>query len=121
MTQELAARISALTGFLGVSLGAFGAHGLSKILNEHGTLAIWQTGVLYHLIHAVALFILSSREPFRSWSWWCFLLGIVIFSGSLYVLAVTNMRWLGAITPFGGVAFLAGWLCLVIKPFTGKR
>ena len=109
MTSTLATRIAALVGFLAVALGAFGAHGLKDTLTEYGTTAIWEKAVFYHFIHAVMLFVLAQRQPVRSGPWLCFLTGIAIFSGSLYLLAVTNLKWLGAITPFGGVSFLAGW------------
>jgi len=104
---------------LAVALGAFGAHGLKDILARNGTAAIWEKAVFYHFVHAVMLFILAGRTPIQSAPWLSFLIGIVLFSGSLYLLALTNVRWLGAITPFGGASFLVGWLCLVIRP-TGK-
>ncbi|HMP84514.1 MAG TPA: DUF423 domain-containing protein [Verrucomicrobiota bacterium] len=109
MTSTLVIRIAALTGFLAVALGAFGAHGLKDILTQHGTTEIWEKAVFYHFVHAVMLFLLAQQQPMRSGPWLCFLAGILIFSGSLYVLAVSNARWLGAITPFGGVSLLAGW------------
>jgi len=114
MTNTLALRIAALMGLLAVALGAFGTHGLKDILAHNETAAIWEKAVFYHFIHAVMLFILAGRAPLRAGPWFCFLAGILIFSGSLYVLAVTNLRWLGAITPLGGVAFLIGWACLAI-------
>jgi uncharacterized membrane protein YgdD (TMEM256/DUF423 family) len=110
----MAVRVAALMGFLGVALGAFGAHGLKDILTRHETLATWQTAVFYHLIHAVMLFILARQRPVPTGPWLSFFIGILIFSGSLYVLAITNMKWLGAITPFGGISFLAGWLWLML-------
>lgn len=112
MTKTLFVRVAALFGFLAVALGAFGAHGLEKILAENKTTGIWQTAVFYHFIHTVMLYVVAQREPVRTGPWICFLVGILIFSGSLYVLAVTNLRWLGAITPFGGVSFLIGWMWL---------
>ena len=107
-----ATRVAAILGFLGVSLGAFGAHNLKGILESHATTAIWQTAVLYHLVHAVAALWASEKRPAVVWVWTA---GIVVFSGTLYLLAVTNMRWLGAITPIGGVLFLIGWLMIVLK------
>lgn len=101
-----ATRTAAILGFLGVALGAFGAHGLETLLEAHATTAIWQTAVLYHLVHAVAALWASEKRPAVVWIWAA---GVVIFSGSLYLLAVTNIRWLGAITPFGGILFLIGW------------
>ena len=115
-----AARIAAVFGLLGVVLGAFGAHGLKTILETNKTTAIWEKAVFYHFIHAVMLFILTDRKPFPAFAWWSFLAGIVIFSGSLYLLAVTNELWLGAITPFGGAAFLAGWTCLILSGGLGN-
>jgi uncharacterized membrane protein YgdD (TMEM256/DUF423 family) len=112
MSGTAATRIAAATGFLAVALGAFGAHGLKDILAQNGTAAIWEKAVFYHFIHAVMLFLLAGRKPFAAFAWWCFLAGIVIFSGSLYLLAVTDVRWLGAVTPIGGAGFLAGWTCL---------
>jgi len=101
--------MAAATGFLAVILGAFGAHGLKELLTQLGTTAIWEKAVFYHLIHAVMLFFLAERKPWRALAWWSFFAGIVCFSGSLYLLAVTNMRWLGVVTPLGGVSFLVGW------------
>jgi len=115
-TNPLALRLAALAGLLAVVLGAFGAHGLKDVLARNGTAAIWDKAVLYHFIHAVMLFILAGRSPFKAGPYFSFLAGIVLFSGSLYLLALTNLRWLGAITPFGGVSFIAGWMCLLICP-----
>jgi uncharacterized membrane protein YgdD (TMEM256/DUF423 family) len=112
MTNVLAIRIAAIMGLLAVALGAFGAHGLKEILAQHSTTAIWEKAVLYHFIHTVMLFLLALRRPVPSGPWLSFLAGIVIFSGSLYLLAVSNVKWLGAITPLGGLSFLAGWLWL---------
>lgn len=103
-------------GFSAVALGAFGAHGLKSVLTQNGTAAIWEKAVFYHFIHTVMLFILANRPPLRLGPWVSFLAGILIFSGSLYLLAVTNLKWLGAITPIGGLSFLTGWLWLIIAP-----
>ena len=111
-------RIAATMGFIAVILGAFGAHGLKTLLAQNETTAIWEKAVFYHFIHAVMLFVLAERKPFPALAWWSFLTGIVIFSGSLYLLAVTNVRWLGAVTPIGGLAFLLGWARLI---FPGDR
>jgi uncharacterized membrane protein YgdD (TMEM256/DUF423 family) len=105
-----ATKAAAVTGFLGVSLGAFGAHGLKDVLTANDTNAIWQTAVLYHLVHAVAALWASEKHPLTVWIW---LGGIGIFSGSLYLLAITDVRWLGAITPLGGLLLLAGWALLL--------
>lgn len=112
MNSRAALTISAIMGFLAVALGAFGAHGLEPILLANNRVANWNTASHYHLIHAVGLLALALHAPLRVWAWRCWVGGIVIFSGSLYVLALTNMKWLGAITPIGGVLLLAGWLAL---------
>ena len=116
MTNSVALRIAALLGLLAVALGAFGAHAFKTILTQNNTAAIWEKAVFYHFIHAVVLFVLAGRTPLRCGPWWSFLMGILLFSGSLYLLAFTNLRWLGAITPFGGISFIVGWLWLVLAP-----
>ena len=105
----------ALLAGLSVAAGAFGAHALRNRLGAND-LAIWETAARYQTYHALALLLtarlLSRRTtPFRKAACWLFCGGIVLFSGSLYVLAVTGQRWAGAITPLGGVALLAGWAC----------
>ncbi len=105
--------IGAVNGFLAVAFGAFAAHGLKGILSE-GLLAVFQTGVDYQAMHAAALLvvgILGGRAPHPrlTLAGWAFATGILLFSGSLYLLALTDARWLGAVTPFGGTAFLVGW------------
>ena len=115
MNSTLALRIAAIFGFLAVALGAFGAHGLKATLDLNGTLAIWQTAALYHLVHAVVLLVLAQRDTPPRVSVLLFAAGIVVFSGSLYLLAVTNVKWLGAITPLGGLSLLAGWLSLAFR------
>ena len=112
MNSQTALRLSAITGFLAVALGAFGAHGLHDVLEKNGRLATWETAVLYHLTHAVVLLLIATLRPLRIAAWWLMLAGVIIFSGTLYILALTNMKWLGAITPIGGVCLLAGWLAL---------
>ncbi|MHC1763025.1 MAG: DUF423 domain-containing protein [Verrucomicrobiia bacterium] len=114
MNNVLALRIAAVAGMLAVALGAFGAHALSDTLARNGTSEIWQTAVFYHFIHALALTFLTVRQRLVIGPWTCFLVGIAVFSGSLYVLALTNQRWLGAITPIGGVSFIAGWIWMAI-------
>ena len=115
MNSTVAIRITATMGFLAMALGAFGAHGLKELLAQNGTAAIWEKAVFYHFIHAVMLFVLADRKPFPAVAWMSFITGIFFFSGSLYVLAVTNVIWLGAITPIGGVSFLFGWGWLIFK------
>ncbi|HEY5707362.1 MAG TPA: DUF423 domain-containing protein [Terrimicrobiaceae bacterium] len=111
--MQLATQIAGVLGFLGVALGAFGAHQLATLLAANQTSSIWQTAVLYHLVHAVAALWAGDRNATVVWIWAA---GVLVFSGSLYLLAVTNIRWLGAITPIGGLLFLGGWLLVVIKP-----
>ena len=115
MTSSTATRMAAAGGFLAVMLGAFGAHGLKPLLAQNHTTLIWEKAVFYHFIHTVMLFVLAERKPFPAVAWWSFWVGIIAFSGSLYLLAVADCRWLGAITPFGGIAFLVGWGCLIFK------
>ena len=109
-------RIAAVLCFLAVALGAFGAHSLRSSLELHGMLDVWNKAVLYHFIHAIALLVLALYGTVNRGAWWLLLAGIVLFSGSLYVMALTNLRWLGAITPLGGLCFLAGWAWLIITP-----
>lgn len=111
--------LGSINAFLAVALGAFGAHGLEGRLSEK-MLETWKTGVTYQMFHAAGLFavaLLSEKLPqsnLLNWSGWLMLIGIVLFSGSLYVLSTSGIKLLGAITPFGGVAFLAAWLLLGI-------
>lgn len=121
MNNVLATRIAAVMGLLAVALGAFGAHALSETLARHGTDAAWQTATFYHFVHAVMLFVVAGRLPLPRGPWYCFLTGILVFSGSLYLLALTNQRWLGAITPIGGVSFIAGWLWLALAGTTSAK
>ena len=106
--------LASLNGFLAVSIGAFAAHALRDRLAQE-MLNTFQTGVQYHMYHALALFgvgVLSLHFPNSALiraAGYLFVLGIILFSGSLYTLSVTGVRWLGAITPLGGVAFLAAW------------
>ena len=102
-------------GFLAVALGAFGAHGLAGLLEQNGRLETWETASFYHLTHAITLCVIGWRAPFVRGAWWCFLIGTLIFSGSLYTLSLTNIGVLGAITPIGGVALLVGWAWLAFS------
>ena len=112
MKSQTAFRIAAVIGFLAVALGAFGAHGLQELLEKNGRVETWKTAVLYHLAHAIVLLLIATLRPLRIAAWWLMLAGIGIFSGTLYILALTNVKWLGAITPLGGLCLLAGWLAL---------
>ncbi|SFB03302.1 MULTISPECIES: DUF423 domain-containing protein [unclassified Bacillus (in: firmicutes)] len=111
--------LGALNAFLAVALGAFGAHGLEGKL-EPKYLEIWKTGVTYQMFHATGLLIVAvllgklPANTLLSWSGWLMFVGIILFSGSLYVLSVTKISILGAITPLGGVAFLTAWVLLII-------
>jgi uncharacterized membrane protein YgdD (TMEM256/DUF423 family) len=111
-------RLAATLCFIAVALGAFGAHALRPIIQGHGMLDVWNKAVLYHFLHAIALLVLAVQGATNRGAWWLLFTGIFIFSGSLYVMAlIPQMRdWLGAITPVGGLCFLAGWLWLVISP-----
>jgi uncharacterized membrane protein YgdD (TMEM256/DUF423 family) len=117
-------KVAAILGFLGVGFGAFGAHGLKDRLDALGTTATFQTAVHYHMYHALALLALGAMAgPWRMGkagevAGSAFLIGVILFSGSLYLLAVTGVRRLGMITPFGGVAMLVGWLALAVGAST---
>ena len=115
MTSATAFRISAAFGFLAVALGAFGAHGLKDLFTRNDTLAVWQTAALYHLVHSAVMLAVASREPLRALAWRLFAAGIVVFSGSLYALALSNVKVFAYATPVGGVCLLAGWLALMFK------
>ena len=111
--------LGCINAMLVVLIGAFGAHGLKARLTVEN-MAVFQTGVQYHFYHAVGLILLGliasqiPVTPYLRWSGWLMLVGIVLFSGSLYALSITNIRWLGMITPFGGMAFILAWLMLTI-------
>ncbi len=110
--------IGAVAGFLGVGLGAFGAHGLRARISPE-MLAVFETGVRYQMYHALALVLVAAVMPrvssgLATAAGWSFVAGILLFSGSLYALALTGVPRLGAITPLGGLAFLVGWACLAI-------
>jgi uncharacterized membrane protein YgdD (TMEM256/DUF423 family) len=115
ISNTLAVRITAALGFLAVALGAFGAHGLKDLLTQNQTTAIWEKAVFYHFVHVIVMFVFAGRPPLVRGAWISFLLGILIFSGSLYVLAITGQKWLGAITPLGGIGFLVGWVWLGLR------
>jgi len=110
--------LGAVAAFLAVTLGAFGAHGLRARLSPE-MMAVFQTGVQYHMYHALALILVAGiLGHLTGWlirmAGWCFVGGIVLFSGSLYALAMTGVTVLGAITPIGGLLFLIGWACLAL-------
>jgi uncharacterized membrane protein YgdD (TMEM256/DUF423 family) len=111
--------LGAILGFISVAAGAFGAHALrGRLTPDH--LGIFETAARYQMYHALALLavawtITRGGGSTAQWAGWLFVIGTVLFSGSLYLLALTGIRWLGAITPLGGVAFLTGWLCLALS------
>jgi uncharacterized membrane protein YgdD (TMEM256/DUF423 family) len=113
--------LGAAVGFVGVLLGAFGAHALGGRLDERH-LAWWQTGVLYQLLHAAPLVGVGLLPAGRSAAvaGWAFGLGVLVFSGSLYGLALGGPAWLGAVTPFGGVGLLLGWLALGLAGWANR-
>ncbi len=106
---------------LSVLLGAFGAHTLKGRLSKE-MLDIFEVAVRYQMYHGIGLIVVAWafsqwQSNYISAAGWCFIIGILIFSGSLYILSLTGLRWLGAITPIGGLAFIAGWGCLIIAAF----
>jgi uncharacterized membrane protein YgdD (TMEM256/DUF423 family) len=110
--------LGALSAFIAVAAGAFGAHSLRSRLDP-GALAVFETGARYQMYHALGLLAVAWAAARWPGSWperagWLFVAGTVLFSGSLYALALTGIRWLGAITPLGGVAYLLGWICLAL-------
>lgn len=109
-------RIAAALCFLAVALGAFGAHWMKPTLEVNNLVDVWNKAVLYHFIHAIALFALALFGSTNRGAWWLLFAGIITFSGSLYAMGFTNVRSLGAITPIGGLCFLAGWAWLVVSP-----
>ena len=115
--------LGALSGFIGVALGAFAAHGLKSRLTPE-LLATFEIGVRYQMVHALALLAVGwalTRWPgaVLSAGGWLFVAGTLLFSGSLYLLSLTGEKWLGAVAPAGGLAFLAGWLCLAWGAWRG--
>jgi len=125
MPARLFLMAAACSGFLAVALGAFGAHGLRGLLSEY-LMGVYQTGVQYQFYHTLALLavaLLAGRTCSRCLivAGWSFLVGILLFSGSLYVLAFTGIHWLGAVTPLGGLAFLIGWASLACVAFKLSR
>ncbi|SEJ36128.1 Uncharacterized membrane protein YgdD, TMEM256/DUF423 family [Cyclobacterium xiamenense] len=120
-------QVAAISGALAVIFGAFGAHALEPLLTETGRLDTYQTAVSYHFYHSLALLlvgILYQNNPQMArlkLSAWFFLVGILVFSGSLYLLCLSQLTWLGAITPLGGVGFIAGWVFLFLSFLKGNQ
>ncbi len=119
MTKSTLIQIAGVLGFIAIGLGAMGAHALEGRLLSAGYLDEWKTAAQYHLLHSLALLAVAaipragSRTPVCYWLW---LVGTIIFSGTLYTICLTGISKLGMITPIGGLALMAGWLSLVIKP-----
>ncbi|OEH93253.1 DUF423 domain-containing protein [Bacillus solimangrovi] len=114
--------LGSVNAFLSVALGAFGAHGLEGKLSER-MITIWEKGVNYQMFHSIGLFVVAlasskiTNSALMTWSGWLMFVGIILFSGSLYVLSTTGITKLGMITPLGGVAFLIAWTLLAIAAF----
>lgn len=117
--QKLFLIIGSFAMALAVGVGAFGAHGLKEVLTDK-MLDIFETGVKYHFYHAIGLLIIGlvaqliPNSSLLQWSGWLMLAGIIIFSGSLYILSISGIRWIGAITPIGGLCFIVAWILLAI-------
>ena len=123
MNQKSILILAAISGALAVGIGAFGAHGLKVVLASNGRTDVFETAVRYHFYHTFSLLvtgILISQFPGLRISAWFFLAGIVVFSGSLYVLALTNQPKWGAVAPVGGLAFIIGWLTFAWTIFREK-
>jgi uncharacterized membrane protein YgdD (TMEM256/DUF423 family) len=111
--------LGGINAALVVLLGAFGAHGLKARMTAE-MLVVYQTGIHYHLFHALGLLAVGllatqiSHSAYLTWSGWLMLLGIILFSGSLYLLSVSGLRWMGVVTPFGGMSLIAAWVLFVV-------
>jgi uncharacterized membrane protein YgdD (TMEM256/DUF423 family) len=111
--------IGAMSGCLVVIMGAFGAHALNEILDDYGK-SIYNKAVLYHMFHSIAIIILGLINKIQpeiqlSMAGWSFVFGLILFSGSLYIIAITGIKSLGMITPIGGILFIIGWVLLILK------
>jgi len=121
-TAKLFLLLGAINAMLAVAMGAFAAHGLKKQISAD-MLSVFQTGVHYHLYHALGLLLVGlvalqlPASPWLRYSGWLMLAGIFLFSGSLYLLATTAMRWLGIITPFGGLCLIVSWILLAVSVY----
>ena len=119
MSAKAVLILAGVLGALSVGIGAFGAHGLEATLTANGRVETFETAVKYQFYHTLALLLLgilmlNFQQSYLSYAAYAFTGGIVVFSGSLYVLALTNITWLGAITPIGGLGFILGWIFLVL-------
>lgn len=118
--QQLFIAASGISGALAVAIGAFGAHKLEPLLKANDKLGVYNTAVQYHFYHTLALLLVGLlmykvEHKFLIYAGWCFMAGIVIFSGSLYTLSISNISKLGIITPFGGLSFITGWVLLFVS------
>lgn len=125
LSGRLLITVGALLGMLAVVGGTFAAHVLPNYLDEHG-MHTYEVAVRYHMYHALAVFCavwVGSRWPGRVpvLAGWLFVIGIALFSGSLYVLVMTGAKWLGAVAPLGGSAFIVGWFLLALSPFAPRK
>ncbi len=121
MTDRQLVIVAALTLLVGVAAGAFGAHGLRRILTPEA-ISIWQTAVLYHLLHGVGILVIAALgarfgSPLLGHAGTVMFAGIILFSGSLYLLALTGAKWLGPLTPIGGAAFIAAWAMVALAAY----
>jgi len=117
--------IASILGALSVAIGAFGAHGLEATLQANGRIDTFETAVKYQFYHTIAILLLgilmfNMESHYFNWAFYCFLAGIFVFSGSLYTLSLTNITWLGAITPIGGVGFILGWVFVALGALNAK-
>ena len=118
----LALRIGALFALLGVILGAFAAHAIKPILYVNGTVEVWQTAVFYQFVHALAMLAMGQGTILRRGPLYCWTLGVIMFSGSLYLLALLpSQRWIGPVTPLGGTLLIVGWGWLLWDFCGGKK
>ena len=119
MTAKTVLILAGVLGAISVGIGAFAAHGLESTLTANNRLATFETGVKYQFYHTFALFLLgllmiNYQNNYFGYAAICFVVGILIFSGSLYTLSLTNITWLGAITPIGGLGFILGWVFMAL-------
>ncbi|MDX2190723.1 MAG: DUF423 domain-containing protein [Bacteroidota bacterium] len=117
--SKIWAIVGASLGALSVMIGAFGAHSLKNMLTINNRIDTFETAARYHMYHAIAILVCGilldlKKHNLFSISSWLFLCGIIIFSGSLYALSISGLRWLGAITPIGGICFITGWILLAV-------
>jgi uncharacterized membrane protein YgdD (TMEM256/DUF423 family) len=107
-------RIAGIVGALGVACGAFGAHALESRIEDARLLEVWETAARYQMFHALALVGVAVHPGHVDWAGRLFTVGVLLFCGSLYAMTLTGYRWLGAITPLGGLCFIAGWVVLAL-------